>query len=90
MVQRNEWSALPQRMRDAIKQELLARDGLMCCVCKTPISSAKVATIEHIRERNAGGSLLDRSNLGLAHTRCNYGRHGSANRTGIIDSRAFF
>lgn len=90
MRKRNAWAAVPQRMRDAIKQELLARDGLMCCVCGTAISSAKVATIEHKRERQAGGALLDRENLGLAHPRCNYGRHGSANRTGVVDARSFF
>ena len=84
------WAAVPYRMRQAIKQELLARDGLWCCVCETPIASFKLATIEHKRERNAGGALLDRNNLGLAHPRCNYGRHGSANRTRVVDSRAFF
>lgn len=90
MGARDAWSSIPYRQRQAIKGELLARDGLVCCVCKTPIASMSVATIEHKRERNAGGALLDYNNLGLAHPRCNYGRLGSSDRARVVDARAFF
>ncbi|MDO5633289.1 MAG: hypothetical protein Q4G34_00230, partial [Micrococcus sp.] len=84
------WSRVPYRTRQHIKQLLLARDGLRCCVCGTKIPSPQVATIEHKRERSAGGALLDLANLGLAHSGCNYGRLGRKGRVPLIAAAGFF
>jgi len=73
----SDWSRVPWRTRQHIKSVLLARDGLVCCVCGLRIPSVRAATIEHKRERSAGGALTAYSNLGLAHTTCNYSRRGS-------------
>lgn len=87
----NAWTRVPYSTRQHIKQLLLARDGLVCCVCGTRIASARAATIEHKRERNAGGALLDLRNLGLAHRGCNYGRRGSrVGRVPTVAGGSFF
>lgn len=88
----NAWSRIPYRRRQAIKQLLLARDGLRCCNCHQPIKDVTTATIEHLVERRLGGPLLDPSNLGLAHPSCNYsrryGRHNARSR--VIDNTTSF
>ncbi|MCB4209171.1 HNH endonuclease [Arthrobacter sp. UM1] len=70
---------------------LLARDGLTCCICRTPIKSAKAATIEHKTKRRDGGSH-DLANLGLAHSTCNYADAGRSPTTsvGTISNGSFF
>lgn len=73
----SDWSRVPWRTRQHIKTVLVARDGLVCCVCGLRIPSVRAATIEHKRERSAGGALTAYSNLGLAHGSCNYSRRGS-------------
>lgn len=87
----DEWSRIPYKTRQHIKQVLLARDGLTCCVCGTRILSPRAATIEHKRERSAGGSLLDYRNLGLAHRDCNYRRLGSRRgRVALVSAASWF
>lgn len=86
----NSWNRVPYKVRQRIKTLLLARDGLVCCVCGTRIASARAATIEHKRERGAGGAVLALANLGLAHAGCNYGRRGRAGAVGQVSGGSFF
>lgn len=93
---RDAWSAIPYKRRQAIKTTLAARDGLICCVCRTAIASLKAATIEHKVERSDGGALLAWDNLALAHAHCNYGRRGKKlsakgnGALGVVEGAAFF
>lgn len=90
-MRQDSWSRVPYRTRQHIKSVLLARDGLVCCVCGTKIVSPRKATIEHKIERSAGGAVLDLRNLGLAHSSCNYGRRGSRHgRVPTVAGAAFF
>lgn len=84
----DSWSRVPYATRQRIKSVLLARDGLMCCICHTKIASARVATIEHKRKRSRGGAVLDLANMGLAHESCNYGHNRKA--IAVVDGLAFF
>ena len=89
MRKQNAWSALPYRQRQQLKQMLLARDGLVCCLCGLRISSTRAATVEHRTKRSHGGALTDLANLGLAHATCNYSnRYGSD--AVVVDDAAFF
>ena len=88
---RDAWSKLPYKRRQHIKQVLLARDGLTCCLCKRPMRLDEV-TVEHRLARSLGGSVVDYANLGLAHAHCNYSRRyiaASARRL-VVDGAGFF
>lgn len=87
----NSWSRVPYKTRQAIKLQLSVRDGLTCCICKQQIDSLKSATIEHKLKQKDGGSH-NLSNLGLAHSYCNYSnRHaGRVRDSDIVDNSGFF
>jgi 5-methylcytosine-specific restriction endonuclease McrA len=90
-VSRNSWNRIPYKKRQSIKQVLLARDGLICCVCGTRIASIRIATIEHKRGRKQGGSVTGYDNLGLAHPNCNFGHHGQRHgRVALVNGDGFF
>lgn len=56
--------------REWSRRQLIRRDGMVCGLCKEPITSLSDVTIDHIDPRSKGGS--DKlENLRLAHEGCN-------------------
>lgn len=73
-----QWRQL--RLRNSTEHRILqlaARDGWACHLCGAPIDpavrpySAMGATIDHVVPLSAGGSRRSKSNMRLAHRRCN-------------------
>ncbi|MGQ4576155.1 HNH endonuclease [Dermabacteraceae bacterium P7006] len=88
MYELTPWTRVPYRVREAWKQELAARDGLMCCICLRPIPSYRAATVEHKKKRRNGGTN-HLHNLGLAHAACNYADRDTTHIK-AVNNNAFF
>ncbi len=87
----NSWNRVPFRTRQALKAQLLARDGLMCCLCGMKIKSAREATIEHKIPRRLGlVPVTAVEHLGLAHRSCNSSNRFRAGTRQVTDGLDFF
>jgi len=65
----NNKNFIHSKTKRAIKAELIIRDGLSCFYCGQALGDD--ITIEHLKPTSKGGDKTSRSNLVLAHSRCN-------------------
>lgn len=62
------------RKRRFLRGVLFRKQGGICAICHLPLSSAKLATLDHIVAVSDGGADTS-ENLRVVHYDCNYGRH---------------
>lgn len=70
---RDNWSALPQSVRDAVRIPVLERDGYRCQI-RGRKCTVIATDVDHIVARKDGGALLDPNNMRAACVPCNRGR----------------
>lgn len=54
-----------------IRQQLIAKHGMVCALCSKPIESNDELTVDHIIPRAMGGATTY-ENCQLAHKECNF------------------
>lgn len=54
-----------------IRQQLIAKHGMVCALCSKPIESNEELTVDHIIPRAMGGATTY-ENCQLAHKECNF------------------
>ena len=59
----------PRQATKPVRSEVIARDGLKCGICGTPVAQADIH-LDHIVPWSKGGTT-DAANLRVTHSRCN-------------------